>query len=88
MSSVAAKAAARSEVSAASGGSWATRIRTSSGWRATSASALTAPPLLAKRSTGPPPAAAITAWMSSACCSGVDSVEGSSFVLRSTPRGS
>ena len=37
----------------ASGGSCATRIRTSSGCAATRASAFTAPPLLAKMSTGP-----------------------------------
>ena len=53
----------------ASGGSCATRVRTSSGCFATSASAFTAPPLLANRSTGPP-----TSWMircrSSACWSG------------------
>ena len=36
-----------------SGGSWATSVRTCCGWRSTSASALTAPPLLANRSTGP-----------------------------------
>ena len=58
------------------------------GARATSASAFTAPPLLANRSTGPPPSASMTRWRSSACCSGVDRLAGSAFVLRSTPRGS
>ena len=41
------------EAASSSGGSWATRVATSSGCAATRASALTAPPLLANRSTGP-----------------------------------
>ena len=40
-----------------SGGSCATRVLTSAGWAATSASAVTAPPLLANISTGPAPSA-------------------------------
>jgi hypothetical protein len=55
---------------------------------ATSASALTAPPLLAKTSTGPVPIAAISRWRSSACSSGVDPLAPSVRSLRLTPRGS
>jgi hypothetical protein len=59
-------ARARSAASASgstemSGGSWATRVVTSSGCAATSASAVTAPPLLANISTGPTPSAPMTA---------------------------
>ena len=72
----------------ASGGSCATSVRTCSGCFATRASAFTAPPLLAKRSTGPASSSAMIRCRSSACCSGVDGLAGSAFVLRSTPRGS
>ena len=51
----AASAASRSGRIDASGGSCATSVRTSSGCVATRASAFTAPPLLANRSTGPAP---------------------------------
>src|SRR6266478_3418701 len=54
----AARTCSRSGSSWAAGGSCATRMRTCSGWLATRASALTAPPLLAKMSTGPAPSAA------------------------------
>ena len=57
---------------AAAGGSWATSVRTCSGCWVTSTSAFTAPPLLAKISTGPAPRSAITRCRSSACSSGVD----------------
>jgi hypothetical protein len=43
----------------------ATRVLTSSGYAATSASAVTAPPLLANISTGPPPSASMPTWTSS-----------------------
>jgi len=54
-----------------SGGSWAMRIRTSSGCRATSARAFTAPPLVAKISTAPVRSVEISRCTSSACSSGV-----------------
>ena len=85
---VTAIAASRSGRIAASGGSCATRVRTWSGCFATSASAFTAPPLLAKRSTGPASSSAMIRCRSSACWSGVDGLAGSALVLRSTPRGS
>src|SRR5919106_3714025 len=59
-------AAAASGSTGMSGGSWATRVVTSSGWAATSASAVTAPPLPANISTGPAPSASTTACTSSA----------------------
>ena len=83
-----ASAASASGRMPASGGSCATRVATCSGWAATRARAFTAPPLLAKMSTGREPSSAMIRCRSSACCSGVDGLEGSSFVLRSTPRGS
>ena len=46
---------------------------------ATSASAFTAPPLLANRSTGPAPSASMSRCRSSACSSGVDGLAGSVF---------
>src|SRR5216683_4019594 len=55
MSTHAASTASRSGSSWEAGGSCATSVRTCSGCLATRASALTAPPLLAKMSTGPPP---------------------------------
>src|SRR5690348_7058963 len=45
--------------------------RTSSGCAATNANAVTAPPLLANRSTGPPPSVSMIACTSSACVVGV-----------------
>ena len=72
----AASACSRSGRTEASGGSCATSVRTSSGCFATSASALTAPPLLAKRSTGPPPSASMIRCRSSAWSSGVDRAGG------------
>ena len=66
MSWHAASASSRSGSTWAAGGSCATRVRTCSGWRATRASALTAPPLLAKMSTGPASSAAISRCRSSA----------------------
>src|SRR4029079_3259557 len=71
-----------------SGGSCATSVVTSSGWAATSASAVTAPPLLANISTGPAPSASITACTSSAQTVGYVSVRPSARVLRPSPRGS
>ena len=58
-------AAAASGSTGISGGSCATSVTTSPGWAATSASAVTAPPLLANSSTGPAPSASITACTSS-----------------------
>ena len=52
------------------------------------ASAFTAPPLVAKMSTGPVSSAEINRCRSSACSSGVDSVAPSVRLLRSAPRGS
>ena len=71
-----------------SGGSCATSVATSLGWAATSASAVTAPPLLANSSTGPAPSAWIRAWTSSAWTSGALSTRPSLRVLRPRPRGS
>ena len=70
------------------GGSCATSVRTCSGCLATRASALTAPPLLAKMSTGPAPTAPISRCRSSACSSGVVSSAPSVRGLRPAPRGS
>ena len=71
----------------ASGGSCATTVRTAPGWRAASASAFTAPPLLANTSTGPPQAAAITRLRSPAWTCG-DGGVASVRTLRPVPRGS
>ena len=86
-------ARARSAASASgstgiSGGSCATSVTTSSGWAATSASAATAPPLLANISTGPAPSASITACTSFAWTVGELSTRPSLRVLRPRPRGS
>ena len=81
-------AAAASGSTGISGGSWATSVVTSSGWAATSASAVTAPPLLANISTGPAPSASITACTSSAWTVGALSTRPSLRVLRPRPRGS
>jgi hypothetical protein len=70
------------------GGSCATRVAMSPGWAVTSASAVTAPPLLANMSTGPPPIASITACTSSAWTVGELSTRPSLRVLRPRPRGS
>src|SRR5712692_7057975 len=59
MSTHAASTGSRSGSSCAAGGSCATRVRTCSGCLATRASAFTAPPLLAKMSTGPASSAEI-----------------------------
>ncbi|SCD78715.1 hypothetical protein GA0115253_101778 [Streptomyces sp. Termitarium-T10T-6] len=64
-------AAGPSGVIVMSGGSCATRVVTSPGWRATRARAVTAPPLLANISTGPAPSFVMTACTSSARVSGV-----------------
>jgi hypothetical protein len=88
MPAVAASACSRSGSAAAAGGSCATSVRTCSGCRATSASALTAPPLLAKTSTGPASSAEINRCRSSAWSSGVDSLAPSVRSLRPVPRGS
>jgi hypothetical protein len=61
---------------------------TSAGWAATSASAVTAPPLLANISTGPAPSASITAWTSSAWTVAALSTRPSLRRLRPRPRGS
>ena len=81
-------AASASGITGMSGGSWATSVRTSSGYAATSASAVTAPPLLANISTGPAPSAPITACTSSAWTVGTWSVRPSLRWLRPIPRGS
>src|SRR3989442_445947 len=82
MPSHAARTCSRSGSSWAAGGSCATRMRTCSGCLATRASALTAPPLLAKMSTGPASSAEISRCRSSACSSGVDSAAPSVRLLR------
>jgi hypothetical protein len=71
-----------------SGGSCATSVATSPGWAATSASAVTAPPLLANMSTAPAPSASISACTSLAWSVGVLSTRPSLRVLRPRPRGS
>ena len=71
MSTHAASTGSRSGSSCEAGGSCATSVRTCSGCLATRASALTAPPLLAKISTGPASSAEISRCRSSACSSGV-----------------
>src|SRR4051794_2324888 len=88
MSTHAAMAASASGSSTVAGGSWATSVRTSSGCFATRARAFTAPPLLAKRSTGPAPRVVISRWRSSACSSGVVCAAPSVRLLRDAPRGS
>ena len=67
MSVQAARIASRSGSSRETGGSCATRVRTCSGCLATRAGALTAPPLLAKMSTGPASSAVMIRCRSSAC---------------------
>jgi hypothetical protein len=81
-------AAAASGSTGMMGGSWATRVVTSSGCAATRASAVTAPPLLANTSTGPAPSASITACTSSAWTVGELSTLPSVRRLRPSPRGS
>ena len=70
------------------GGSCATSVRTCSGCLATRASALTAPPLLAKMSADPTSSAEISRCKSSACSSGVVWVAPSVRLLRPELRGS
>ena len=74
--------------SAKEAGSCATSVRTCSGCLAARASALTPPPLVAKRSTGPAFSAEISRCRSSACSSGVVSSAPSVRWLRPDPRGS
>ena len=88
MSWQAASTGSRSGTSGEAGGSCATSVRTCSGCWATSTRALTAPPLLAKMSTGPASSASISRCRSSACWSGVISAVLSLRWLRSAPRGS
>ena len=82
------RAASASGSTAISGGSWATRVVTSPGWAATSASAVTAPPLLANISTGPTPSASMRACRSPAWTFGALSTRPSLRTLRPSPRGS
>ena len=70
----------------ATGGSWATTRRTSSGYAVARANAFTAPPLVPIRSTGPASRSVITRCRSSACCSGLTGDV--PFGLRPVPRGS
>ena len=88
MSAHAARIGSRSGSSWEAGGSCATRVRTCSGCLATRASALTAPPLLAKMSTGPASSAEMIRCRSSACSSGVVWLAPSVRRLRPAPRGS
>jgi hypothetical protein len=81
-------AAAASGSAGMSGGSCATRMLTSSGWAATSARPVTAPPLLANISSGPVPSASMTACTSCAWTVGEWSTRPSLRVLRPRPRGS
>ena len=81
-------AAAASGSTGISGGSCATSVTRRSGWAATSASAVTAPPLLANSSTGPAPSVSIRAWTSPACTAGSWSTRPSLRMLRPSPRGS
>ena len=90
--SVTARSAARARSASgrtvSRGGSWATRVPTSSGCSCTRARALTAPPLLPKMSTGPVPSAVISACRSAECSAGERSSRPSLRVLRPRPRGS
>ena len=88
MSAHAASTASRSGSSWEAGGSCATSVRTCSGCLATKASAFTAPPLLAKMSTGQASSAEISRCRSSACSSGVVSLAPSVRLLRPALRGS
>jgi len=83
MSVHAASRAWRSGSTWAAGGSCATSVRTCSGYLAARASALTAPPLVAKMSAGPAPSTEISRGRSSACPSGVVTPAPSVRLLRS-----
>lgn len=82
------RAASASGSTCTSGGSCATSVATASGYAATRASAVTAPPLLANMSTGPVPRASMMSRTSRAWTSGTSSPRPSLRTLRPSPRGS
>ena len=88
MSTEAASTYSLSGSSRDAGGSCATSVRTCSGCLATRASALTAPPLVAKMSTGLALTALISRCRSSACSPTAVSSAPSVRGLRPEPRGS
>jgi hypothetical protein len=86
MASNSALSFAASGSSRTSGGSWATAMRTSSGWRAVKSSVTTAPPLPPNTYAGASPKASSTLRASSDCWATLNGAFGSVSSLRELPR--